>query len=158
MVVLGKFSKQSRRGLLIFYAECAESVLDIPSCRHSFLTMGPPWLGLGKFFKIELLRWLENVILRFDSAISVFYKRVMLLIFYAEYIESVLDFVSYLESTMGPPWLGPEKSFKNQGSQTAGKRFLRLVLPKMLPLTKYAFFHLLHKHYVAFNSSKVTSF
>ena len=36
-----------------------------------------------------------------DFANTVFHKRIMLLIFYVEYTESVLDILSYLESTMG---------------------------------------------------------
>ena len=47
----------------------------------------------------------------------VFHKRAMIQIFYAEYTESVLDILSYRESTMGPPWLGLEKNFKIKVSE-----------------------------------------
>ena len=65
---------------------------------------------------MKALRLLENAILRFASANTVFYKRAMLLNFYVEHIESGLAILSYPESTMGP-----EKNFQNQGSQKAGK-------------------------------------
>ena len=37
----------------------------------------------------------------------------MLLIFYAEHIEGELDILSYPQSTMGQPWLGPKKNFQS---------------------------------------------
>ena len=35
----------------------------------------------------------------------------------------MLDIPLYIESTLGPPWLGPEESFQNGSYQTAGKRY-----------------------------------
>ena len=43
-----------------------------------------------------------------------------MLTFYAEYTESVLDYPSYAESTVGPPWVGTEKNFQDGVSQMAG--------------------------------------
>ena len=43
---------------------------------------------------------------------KVFHKKAILLIFYAELTGSVIDVLSNLESTTGPPWLGPEKNFQ----------------------------------------------
>ena len=51
----------------------------------------------------------------------------MLLIFYAEYTESLLDILSYTESTMSPQsWLGSEKIFQNEDSQEAGKCYAKI--------------------------------
>ena len=47
---------------LIFYAEYTESVVDILSYPQP--TMGPPWLGPEKIFKIKFLRRLDSAILR----------------------------------------------------------------------------------------------
>ena len=52
--------------------------------------------------------------------------RTMLQIFYAEYTESVLDILSYPESTVGPPWLGQEKHLQNAGSQKPGTRYVMI--------------------------------
>ena len=57
--------------------------------------------------------------------------RANLLIFSTESIESMLDILSFPESTMGPVWLGPEKNCENDGSQMAGKRYFA-ILPKFL--------------------------
>ena len=43
---------------------------------------------------------------------TVFHKSVILLIFEAEFTESVLDILSYPVSTIGPALIGPEKLFK----------------------------------------------
>ena len=56
---------------------------------------------------------------------EVFLKRAMLLIFYTEYTESVIDILLPPESTMGPPLLGQEKNFQSEGSQKAGKRYFK---------------------------------
>ena len=45
-------------------------------------------------------------------------NRAILLIFQVEFTKSMLDILSYPESTMGPPWLGQVKNFQNVGSQT----------------------------------------
>ena len=42
--------------------------------------------------------------LRFGFANTVFHKSAKLQIFYAEYTASILDILSYPESTMGPSW------------------------------------------------------
>ena len=55
-----------------------------------------------------------------------FHKRAILLIFYTEYAESVLDCLSYPEPTIGPPWLGPEKNIQNRGSQKARRRYFQI--------------------------------
>ena len=60
---------------------------------------------------MEVLRWPENAILTLVFVNKVFHMKAMLLIFYAEYTKSVLDILLHPESTMGPPWLGPEKNF-----------------------------------------------
>ena len=55
---------------------------------------------------MEVLIWLKNTILVLVFANIVFYKREMLQIYYAECIESMLDMLSYPESTVGPGWAG----------------------------------------------------
>ena len=69
---------------------------------------------------------MENVILRLAFADTVFHKRAMLLIICAKYTESLLDIPSYPESTIGPPWLGPEKIFQHKSSQKAGKCYFKI--------------------------------
>ena len=49
------------------------------------------------------------------------YNSIIVLIFEAEFTESVLDKVLYLESTIRPTLVGPEENFLNEGSQMAGK-------------------------------------
>jgi len=66
---------------------------------------------LRKIFNIKALRWLENAMLKMDFENTVFHKRTMLLIFEAELTESVLDFLSYRESTIGPTIFGAEEKF-----------------------------------------------
>ena len=56
-----KHSTHKRAVLLSFALEFTESMLDI---RIQSLLYGPPWLSSDKLFKIKVLRWLENVILR----------------------------------------------------------------------------------------------
>ena len=51
------------------------------------------------------------IILAFAN--TVFHKRAMLLIFYAEYTESMLEILSHSECITGPPRLGLEKNFQN---------------------------------------------
>ena len=53
----------------------------------------------------------QNATFRLASGNAIFHKRAILLLFLVEFIESVLDVICYPESTMGPPWLGPEKNF-----------------------------------------------
>ena len=52
---------------------------------------------------MDVLRWLEDAILRLAPVITVFHKREMILIFYAEHSESVSAILSYLEPALGPP-------------------------------------------------------
>ena len=85
-------------------------------------TTGPPWLGPEKTFKIEVLRRLENAILNVILANN----RAILLIFYAEFRESVLDIHSYPESTIRPTMVGPEKHFRIGGSHMVENTVLRL--------------------------------
>ena len=69
-------------------------------------------VGAGeKSFQIKALRCLENGILKLVSASTVFHKRAILLIFEAEFTESVLDFLSYPESNLGLTMVGPPKKF-----------------------------------------------
>ena len=70
----------------------------------------------------------------------------MSLIFYAEYTESVLDILSDPESSMGAPWLGPEKNFQNGGSHMAGKQYFK---DTVYTFFNYTFFQLTYKQYVA---------
>ena len=64
-------------------------------------------LRLNDFLlRLRLFAGLENAILRLVFVNTAFHKRAMLQIFYAEYAESMLDILSYQESTIGPPWLG----------------------------------------------------
>ena len=64
---------------------------DLQCIRHSPLFcvyyFDPPWLGQEITFKIKALRWLENAILGFVFANTVFYKSTILLIFEAEVTE-----------------------------------------------------------------------
>ena len=53
-----------------------------------------------KIFEMSVVRWLKNAIFILDFANTAFPKRAMLLAFYVEYTEVVLDIPSYLESTM----------------------------------------------------------
>ena len=85
-------------------------------------------MGPEKNFQSRGLRRPENAILRLLFASTVFHKRVILVIIYAEYTESLLGIRSHLESTLDPPWLGTEKSFRNESSQRAGNAILRLVV------------------------------
>ena len=52
---------------------------------------GSTMVGLAeKNFEIKAVRWLENAILKLDVANTVFHKRAILLIFEAEFTESIL--------------------------------------------------------------------
>ena len=62
---------------------------------------------MRKIFEMKALRWLENAAFRLDFANTAIHKRAMLLIFYTDYTESVLNILTYLECAMGP-----EKIFK----------------------------------------------
>ena len=73
---------------------------------------------------------MEIAIFRFCFAITVLHKRAVLLIFCTECTESLLDILPYPESTIGPPWLGLEKIFKNEYPQKAGKRYFVIDLCK----------------------------
>ena len=55
---------------------------------------------------------LVNAILRLVFAGTVFHKRAILLIINAKYTESWLDFRSYPESTLNPPWFCSGKIFE----------------------------------------------
>ena len=54
-------------------------MLGIPSNPEP--NVGPPWLRPEKNFKMEVLKWLENAILRLIFAHTVFYERAILLLF-----------------------------------------------------------------------------
>ena len=70
--------------LLIFEAEVTEKT----SSRIQSLLKAHH--GQRKIFTTKVLRWLENAVLRLVFANTVFYKRDVLLIFEAEFIESVV--------------------------------------------------------------------
>ena len=70
------------------------------------------WLGRRKFFKTKVLGRLRKVIFRLVCANTVFRKRISNI-----FTESMLDILSYAESAISPPWLGPEKFLENKGSQ-----------------------------------------
>ena len=71
------------------------------------------------------------------------------------YTESVLEMLSYRESTTSLVWLGPEKTFENQGSQKAVKHYFKLIFANTVNASfNYALIQLLFKHYIVFNSSK----
>ena len=57
---------------------------------------------------------------------TVFHKRAMLQIFYAEYTESVLDIFSFPESNVDPPWLNQEKYFLHVGFQKPGECYFMI--------------------------------
>ena len=58
----------------------------------------------------------------------VYLKRAILLIFYVELTESVLDILSYAESTVGPIMVGPREKFHDKCSQKAGKHCFEIGL------------------------------
>ena len=61
------------------------------------------------------------------------------------------------DHTTGPPWLDPQKNFQNEGSQKAGKWYFEIGFANTVNTSLYyKFFQLLHKHYVALTSSKIT--
>ena len=66
---------------------------------------------------------------RSGIANTAFHKRAMLLIFYAEYTESLVDILSYPESTMAYHF-GPGENVQNEYSQKAGKRYFKTGLCK----------------------------
>ena len=66
------------------------------------------WGRRGKF-EMKALIWLENAILGLVFANAVFYRSTILLIFEAEFTESVLDKLSYPESNIKPTLVGPEE-------------------------------------------------
>ena len=65
-------------------------------------------VGPETLFKIELPIWLDNAMLNMVFTNN----RATLLLFQAEFTESMLDTLLYPQSIMGPPWLGLEKFFK----------------------------------------------
>ena len=109
-------------------------------------------MGRKKIFKIKVLRWLENAI--FNSVLAS--KGANLLIVQAEFAVCMKDILSYPESTMVPPWLGPEKNCQNESSRMAGKA---LVFANTVNASfNYTSFQLLYEHYVAFNPQKLPDF
>ena len=68
-------------------------------------------MGQDKKFEVKALRWLENAILELVLANTVSYKSTILLIFEAEFTESVLDKLLHPESTIKPTLVGPEEKF-----------------------------------------------
>ena len=73
---------------------------------------------------------------------TAFHKRAILLTFYTEYAESVLDFLSYPEPTIGPPWLGPEKNILRRLEDA----IFRLVFANIVNSSfNFMFFQLLYK-------------
>ena len=69
----------------------------------------------------------------------------------------MLDSLSYPESTMASPWLGPEKNFQNEDSQFAINLFFRMSIANTVNSSfNYTLFQLLYKHYVALKSTEIT--
>ena len=65
-------------------------------------------------------------------------------------------FISRIYHRAHHGWV-PEENSQSKGSQMAGKCFLKLVFANTVnTFFNYNFFQLLYKHYVAFNSSKIT--
>ena len=78
---------------------------------YSVSTMGPTMVRPGeKIFKFMALRRLENATLKFDLAYTAFHLRAILLIFEAEFTESVLRIPRIQSVLYGPPWLDPKKN------------------------------------------------
>ena len=81
-------------------------------------------VGPRKNFQNKGYQKVGNIVLRLVFVNTVFYKRAILLIFYPEFIESVLGILSYPESTKGPMMVGfEEKIFKTKDFEMAGKRY-----------------------------------
>ena len=70
--------------------------------------IAPTMVGPGKKFKTKALRRLEDAILHLVLANN----RAILLIFQAEYTETMLDILSYPESTIRSTMVGQEKISK----------------------------------------------
>ena len=62
-----------------------------------------------KIFKMKVLRWLENAIMRLVFASTVSHKRAVVLSF--EFTESLLDILSYPKFTIEPTMVGLEENF-----------------------------------------------
>ena len=79
---------------------------------YSVSTIGLTIVGTGKKkFKVKALRWVENAILGVVFTNTAFYKSTILLIFEAEFTRSMLDKLSYPESTIRPTLVGPKEKF-----------------------------------------------
>ena len=86
-------------------------VLDI--LQYLGLLPGPTWMGPEKFFRIKVIRRLENTILKLVSPDTLFHKKTILLIFYLEFKVSVLGILLYPESTKGPTMVGLKEKLSN---------------------------------------------
>ena len=98
--ILNLMLAKNRVTLLTFQADL-QIVVD--NLSHPKSTLRPTMVGLEKNFQNGGSHTAKKSILRLVFANTVFHKRRMLQIFYAEYTEIVLDILSYPESTMGPP-------------------------------------------------------
>ena len=76
-------------------------MLDIISYPES--TKSPSWLGSKKNFRNGGSQIAGKCHFEIGFANTAFHKRAKLLIFYAEYTESVFAILSHPESAMGPP-------------------------------------------------------
>ena len=104
---------------------------------------------------MEVLIWLENAILLLVFGDTASHERTMLLIFYTEYTERVLDYLSYPQSTMGNYGWARRKSLKIEVLRWPESSILRWVFANTVNAS-YMFFELMYKRYVAINSSKNT--
>ena len=110
------------------------------------------WAG-KKFFKLKVLRWPENAMLNLVFA----NRRANLLIFLRRSYRKYVRYYFVGRVYYGPAMAGLGEIFQNEGSQMAGKRYLRLVFANTVNASfNYMFFQLLYKHYVAINSSEIT--
>ena len=76
---------------------------------------------------------------------------------YADYAKSVLYIISYPESDMGLPWLGPKNIFKIKVLRQLESAILRQTFANTVNDSfNYSFIRHMYKHYVAFNSSNIT--
>ena len=81
----------------------------------------------------------------------------MLIIFYADYTDSLLEIILYLDSSMGQYGWAQRNIFKIKVLRRLENAISRLVFANTVNASiNYKLFQLLCKHSVVFNSSKVS--